>query len=51
MEREAVYAYRFEGRRFDTGDRLGFLQATVEMALLREDLAEPFRAYLKRLIS
>jgi len=49
LQRQAVYAYRFEGRRFDAGDRLGFLQATVEMALARQDLGGPFREYLKRL--
>lgn len=49
LTRQAVYAYRFEGRRFDAGDKLGFLEATVEMALAREDLGAPFRAYLKRL--
>ena len=51
LERERVFAYRFEGRRFDTGDRLGFLQATVEMALRRPELAGPFRAYLRRLLA
>lgn len=51
MDRESVFAYRFEGRRFDTGDRLGFLQATVEMALRRPDLAGPFREYLKRVLA
>ena len=51
MEREPVYSYRFEGRRFDTGDRLGFLQATVEMALSRPDLAGPFLDYLKKITS
>lgn len=49
LARQAVYAYRFEGRRFDAGDRLGFLQATVEMALARKDLGGPFREYLKNL--
>lgn len=47
--REPVYALRFEGRRHDTGDKLGFLQATVELALQREDLGGPFRAYLRGL--
>ncbi|MGI9951864.1 UTP--glucose-1-phosphate uridylyltransferase GalU [Moorellaceae bacterium AZ2] len=46
-----VYAYRFAGRRYDVGDKLGFLQATVEFALERPDLAEPFRQYLCRLLS
>jgi len=49
-ERRRLYAVRFNGRRFDTGDKLGFLKATVEMALARPDLAEAFRAYLKSTI-
>jgi UTP--glucose-1-phosphate uridylyltransferase len=44
-----VYAYRFEGTRYDAGDKLGFLQATVEFALRRHDLGGPFREYLKTL--
>jgi len=47
---EAMYAYIFEGRRYDVGDKQGFLQATVEMALRREDLREEFLNYLKRVI-
>lgn len=43
---EAMYAYNFEGRRYDVGDKLGFLQATVEFALKREDLRKPFMEYL-----
>jgi UTP--glucose-1-phosphate uridylyltransferase len=49
-ERRPLYAVRFTGRRFDTGDKLGFLKATVEMALARPDLSEPFRAYLQTVI-
>lgn len=45
-----VYAYRFEGKRYDIGDKLGFLQATVEFALARPDLAKPFREYLTALL-
>lgn len=48
---DAVYAYDFEGQRYDLGDKLGFLKATVEFALRREDLGEPFRAYLKDIAS
>ncbi|HLK62977.1 MAG TPA: UTP--glucose-1-phosphate uridylyltransferase GalU [Bryobacteraceae bacterium] len=44
-----VYAYRFEGTRYDAGDKLGFLKATVEYALRRRDLGGPFREYLKGL--
>ena len=43
------YGYRFKGRRHDAGDKLGFLEATVEFALKRPDLGEPFRDYLKSL--
>jgi len=49
-QQEAMYAYIFEGRRYDVGDKQGFLQATVEMALRREDLREEFLAYLQRII-
>jgi UTP--glucose-1-phosphate uridylyltransferase len=44
-----VYAYRFEGTRYDAGDKQGFLKATVEFALARHDLGEAFRQYLKGL--
>ena len=44
-----LYAYRFEGTRHDAGDKLGFLRATVEFALNREDLGSAFREYLKSL--
>ena len=47
---EEVYAYDFEGKRYDLGDKLGFLQATVEFALRRADLGADFRSYLKRLV-
>jgi len=44
-----IYGYRFEGTRYDAGDKLGFLKATVEFALKRYDLGDAFRAYLKTL--
>ncbi len=47
--RRPMYAVAFEGKRYDTGDKLGFLKATVEFALARPDLADEFRAYLKSL--
>ncbi|MCI6099164.1 MAG: UTP--glucose-1-phosphate uridylyltransferase GalU [Selenomonas sp.] len=50
-KQDAVYAYDFEGKRYDLGDKLGFLKATVEFALRRKDLGEPFRAYLKEITS
>lgn len=49
MNKESIYAYKFQGKRYDVGDKLGFLQATVEFALKREDLGEPFRNYLSEL--
>ena len=49
-QREEVYAYDFEGKRYDLGDKLGLLQATVEFALRRSDLGAPFRAYLKEFV-
>jgi UTP--glucose-1-phosphate uridylyltransferase len=44
-----IYGYRFEGTRYDAGDKLGFLTATVEFALKRHDLGDAFRSYLKSL--
>jgi UTP--glucose-1-phosphate uridylyltransferase len=49
LKEEKMYSYVFEGRRHDTGDKLGFLKATVEFALKRPDLGSEFRDYLKRL--
>ena len=49
LKREKMYAFVYEGRRHDTGDKLGFLKATVEFALKRDDLGGPFREYLKSL--
>lgn len=49
--KQDIYAYIFEGRRYDIGNKLGFLQATVEFALKREDLKDEFIAYLRHLIT
>jgi UTP--glucose-1-phosphate uridylyltransferase len=49
LQKEKMYAYVYDGRRHDTGDKLGFLKATVEFALKRDDLGDPFREYLKGL--
>lgn len=49
LEQQPVYAYMFEGVRYDAGDKLGFLKATVEFALRRKDLGDEFRRYLKSL--
>jgi UTP--glucose-1-phosphate uridylyltransferase len=49
LRNRPIYGYRFEGTRYDAGDKLGFLIATVEFALRRYDLGAPFREYLKTL--
>lgn len=49
ISEEAIYAYNFEGTRYDMGDKLGFLKATVEYALRREDLRDRFTEYLNSL--
>lgn len=48
---EAMYAYTFKGKRYDVGDKLGFLQATVEYALKRDEIKEEFLMYLENLLS
>lgn len=48
--KQKMYAYDFEGIRYDTGDKLGYLKATVEMALRHEQVAEGFKAYLKKIV-
>ncbi len=49
LRNRPIYGLKFEGKRFDAGDKLGFLKATVEFALERHDLGGPFREYLKGL--
>ena len=49
LQKEKIYGYTIDGTRHDTGDKLGFLKATVEFALKREDLGADFRNYLKSL--
>jgi UTP--glucose-1-phosphate uridylyltransferase len=49
LEIQPVYAYMFDGIRYDAGDKLGFLKATVEFALKRSDLGAKFREYLRDL--
>ena len=46
---ESMYAYDFIGRRSDVGNKEGFLEATVEFALKRDDLRDDFVRYLKGL--
>jgi UTP--glucose-1-phosphate uridylyltransferase len=47
---QGMYAYEFEGKRYDVGDKMGFLKATVEFALGREDLKDKFKDYLSDLV-
>jgi UTP--glucose-1-phosphate uridylyltransferase len=49
LKQRPIDGYLFEGKRYDAGDKLGFLQATVEFALKREDLGAQFKKYLKSL--
>jgi UTP--glucose-1-phosphate uridylyltransferase len=48
LKYEKVYGFHYEGKRHDAGDKLGFLKATVELALKRDDLGPDFRAWLKQ---
>jgi UTP--glucose-1-phosphate uridylyltransferase len=49
MEEQGVYGYEFEGRRYDAGTTMGWLQASVELALARPDVGGEFRTYLQTL--
>ena len=50
MDIQAVYAYGFEGIRYDVGDKFGFIKATIDFALKREDLKEKVQAYINSLV-
>ena len=49
-ESQAMYAFEFEGKRYDVGEKFGFLQATVEFALKNNELKDEFLDYLKELV-
>jgi len=51
LEEEPVFAYQFEGRRYDCGSKLGYLEATVDYALKHEEVADGFRDYLRRTVA
>lgn len=51
MRRQAVYSYEFEGKRYDCGSKLGYLQATVEYGIKHSSLGDEFRAYLKEYVA
>jgi UTP--glucose-1-phosphate uridylyltransferase len=50
LRRRPFYGFRFQGKRYDAGDKLGFLMATVELALKREDIGSAFHHYLRELL-
>lgn len=50
-KQEAIYAYNFEGRRYDVGDKLGFLEATIDFALKRNNLKDELLDYMKAVVS
>ena len=49
MQKQPIYAYEFEGIRYDAGDKLGFLRATVEFGLKNPEFGNEFRSYLQKL--
>ena len=50
-KQEAIYAYNFEGRRYDVGDKFGFLEATIDFALKRENLKEELLDYMEKVVN
>ncbi|MFD1020321.1 UTP--glucose-1-phosphate uridylyltransferase GalU [Thalassobacillus hwangdonensis] len=48
---QRVYAYEFEGKRYDVGDQLGFIQTTIEMALERDDMREEVMLMLREILN
>ena len=49
MDRQAVYAYDFEGVRYDVGDKFGFIKATIDFALDRDELHNQVLEYIKEI--
>ncbi len=49
-KQEEIFAYSFAGKRYDCGSKIGYLQATVEFAMLHDELADEFSSYLKQLV-
>lgn len=50
LRNESIYSYLIEGNRYDVGDKLGFLQASIDFAMKRPDLKEKLRDYLKQIV-
>lgn len=51
LDRQAVYAYDFEGNRYDVGDKFGFIKATIDFALDREDLHDQVNEYIHNIVN
>ena len=51
LDRQAVYAYDFEGKRYDVGDKFGFIKATIDFALDREDLHDQVNDYIQDIVN
>jgi len=51
MQREKIMAYKFEGKRYDIGNKLDYLKTTIEFALEREEFAKPLMAFMKEICS
>ncbi|MGG3912716.1 UTP--glucose-1-phosphate uridylyltransferase GalU [Rossellomorea vietnamensis] len=49
LEKEDIYSYILQGNRYDVGDKFGFLQASIDFALKRDDLSDKLKAYLKNI--
>ena len=47
-EKRGMYAYEFEGKRYDAGDKLGYLKAIVDFALIHPNLGEDFREHIRK---
>ncbi len=50
MDIQAVYAYDFEGIRYDVGDKFGFIKATIDFALNRDDLKDKVQEYIETIV-
>ena len=51
LDRQAVYAYDFEGKRYDVGDKFGFIKATIDFALDREDLYDQVSKHIQDIVN
>lgn len=50
-QQQAIFAYNFNGKRYDVGDKLGFIKATIDFALNREDLQDEVFQYMSEIVS